>query len=243
MAALHRLMDHHPRHGFYCIEEEPVWDSGHTVIFVPGLGENRSGHNYLYTQLGRCLAVRGFRSYRFDLAGQGDSLLPLDPELWRSQVDQVRGLARTRGASVHIVARGVGVLALPVRHDDGHVFLIRPPYQSDCTAGNSLAATSVCGQVKPPQDGLTADEKRLLTAFGAEVRCIGGLTFTRSFLEDAVTRVGRYPAEWTSIFAAVETNSAPVGATVLPNTRTPLFLLASDRAALGQLLTSELRIA
>jgi hypothetical protein len=229
VASLRRLRDDVSGYPFYCLEETvPVADSP-GVLLLPGVGENRSGHNYIFVELSRSLARDGFTCFRLDLAGLGDSLLPLDIAIWRRQFTLVTQLAAGH-RPLHVVARGAAALAVPSDFVAGTVVLLRPPSIADFEGAETLASTSQCGLIKPRQGGLSAMEERLLTALGVETRVVGGLVLTNSFLEEAAQITARLPAHWIRLFASEDRDETPLG-THLSDVHTPLFLRASDREA------------
>jgi hypothetical protein len=80
-----------------------------SVVLVPGWREPRSGHLRLFTRLADTMRDEHLpvETWQFDLAGQGESVLPDDPRRWP---DQVFAVATAGRGPAYLVGRGAGAL-------------------------------------------------------------------------------------------------------------------------------------
>ncbi|MDI6102283.1 alpha/beta fold hydrolase [Actinoplanes sp. NEAU-A12] len=99
-----------------------------SVVLIPGWREPRSGHLRLYARLADALWDSGVpvETWQFDLAGQGESVLPDDAGRWPEQLAAVVAQCRAR---VYLIGRGMGaVLAAAVGDAAARVVAVAPPH-------------------------------------------------------------------------------------------------------------------
>ncbi len=226
---------------FYCMVERPRKGAAAPdgVFLLHGLGEDRSGHNYLWSQMARRLVSDGSTVYRCDLAGMGDSLLPLDLDLWARQLDALGGLGQDHDR-IHVVARGAARCIVPDNWRRGTVVALRPcgPRDVDTGLGSALGR-AVCGQVRPVPGDVGPEESRFWTALGTEVRAIGGASVSAFFLTQVASRTTPCPSCWTVLAAVHDADRVPEEA-ILLDTPSSLFLLEADRGQVLELVTRAL---
>lgn len=209
------------------------------VIFLHGLGENRSGLNYLLSELAAASYARGWATFRFDLAGCGDSTLPLDLVLWVAQLAAVQQYT-AHYPKIAIVGRGAGCCVMPTSWARGPLVALAPSQAAPHAAGlEAIRQTIVDGQAIPKQGQITPVEARFWTNLGVEVGCIGGLTVPLAFLEAIQATLHQPRPAWVQVFPACAGDIAPPGSQLLPDAD-PLFALARDRAAVARLLEQTL---
>jgi len=217
----------------------PTQVVGDGVIILHGLGEDRIGHNYIWSQMARHLASAGFTVYRCDLAGLGDSFLPLDPDLWAVQLDAVRRLVEDQGR-VHVVLRGASRCIVPDDWRRGTVVALRPCGPQDIGPGFARAQErAVCGQIRPVQGEVTGEESRFWTSLGVEVRAIGGMSVSGFALSRIAAGATPCPSPWTVVAAASDSDRVPAGATLIDSSSS-LFLCETDRRRLERIVTQAL---
>ncbi|MEX2256235.1 MAG: dTMP kinase [Acidimicrobiia bacterium] len=207
---------------FTCLVDRPPSPARGAVLFLSGLGEDRSGHNYLFSELSRTVVEAGYEALRFDFGGQGDSLLPLDLDIWREQFDRVLALVTNPYGPVHVVLRGAARAAVADRYDRGYVVALRPAEPGDFGASSQrVRSRSLCGLLKLRPDDVDREEAEFWTALGVEVRAIGGLFVADEFLAQLLASIRPVPSSW-----------------VVPRpSGDPLFLLESSRKALAEKLS------
>jgi predicted alpha/beta hydrolase len=117
--------------GYFLVRKPAGGSSSGAVLLVHGLGENRSGNNYLLSQLASRLAVSGLATVTFDLAGCGEDRRPADAGVWRRQVHVASALALdvSPGRPVHCVSHGTGAAVLPAA-GNGRRVAISPPHET-----------------------------------------------------------------------------------------------------------------
>ncbi len=222
---------------FYCLEELPSHlPNGKAIVFLHGLGENRSGLNYLFHEMSERFTSDGFAVYRFDLAGCGESSLPLLFQVWREQLAVVVNYLEKYQA-VHLIARGVSSYLLP-------------KYQTGNIAIGPIVAHYFCEQypqipveqhekVWIPQTDASCNLERDYFWFGlgVEAGCLGGFYLTKEFLIELEQAIFPIPKEWSVIYSGKHwPHSLPSWAHLLSECH-PLFVYQDDRAVLYNKLT------
>src|SRR5688500_3467071 len=107
----------------------PVAEPVGCVVLTHGLGENRTGNNYLFSTIAIRMAEHGLAAVTYDLSGFGDSLGPPDVDHWSRQAETARQhLAEAfPGRPLHWVARGAAAALLPAHWSQGARVAISPP--------------------------------------------------------------------------------------------------------------------
>jgi hypothetical protein len=221
-----------PAGAFYALVHVPAGPARGAVVFAHGLGECRSGTNYLLRELGDELVAADLATIRFDLAGLGDSALPLDLGLWREQLAAACDLAAALvEGPLHLLGRGSGCCVLRGVDVDGTVVALRPPLARDLEVSMSLEPEAD-GRLRPSATD-EPDEVRLWESLGVEVPLIGGLEVPHALL-GALEPWRPLPGSAT-IVPAFELGDAPPGALAVENADR-LFMHKRDRVALGALV-------
>jgi hypothetical protein len=162
------------------------------VLFIHGLGENRTGIHYIFTELARALCEEGYDGFQFDLVGCGESLSPLLLDNWLYQIEMI--LQRlSLYQKVHIVGRGIARTLLPSPFKRGDVILFNSCPLDVFTKGiKELSAHCTWDKERiyplPSRSGIT---DRFWFELGVEPECIGGLSVPFSFfkhLEESLQR-------------------------------------------------------
>jgi hypothetical protein len=219
---------------FYCLEETPLFESnGRAVIFLHGLGENRTGLNYLFHELSRGLTAEGFVVYRFDLGGRGESELPLSLSIWKKQLECVKTLLKERYSKIHLIARGAASLLLPSTLNPIHIAI--GPVIVDFFLKQYLSiSVEECKKNWIPKADINRCSKRdyFWTLLGVEAECLGGFYISRAFLTEMRNALNPIPKEWAVIYAGKGCPiSIPSHANYLPDCH-PLFFHENDRKIL-----------
>lgn len=222
---------------FYCLEEfSSHVSNGKAIVFLHGLGENRSGLNYLFHELSEKLASDGFTVYRFDLAGCGESSLPLSFQLWREQLAVVEKYLEKYRA-IHLIARGISSYLLP-KYQSGNI-AIGPIVDHYFREQYPQIPVEMDEKVWIPQMGVPFDLERDYFWFGlgVEAGCLGGFYLTKEFLIELQQAIFPIPKEWTVIYSGNDwPYSLPFWAHLLCECH-PLFIYQDDRMMLYNKLT------
>ena len=168
------------------------------AVLVHGLGENRTGLAYLHRLLSHTLVAGGVATYRFDLAGCGESMrCAPDLEAWTDEIEAVLELARAAtGTDASVVVRGCGATAVS-RTTAARVVAIGPPSKPAL----DTALAGVPGDLVVDQHGLDARTVAVLDALGVERECAGGLEVPERFLR--LLRAWT-PARWPETWVVTE---------------------------------------
>ncbi len=177
-----------PLYPFYVIAEEEEKNL-EAIVFIHGLGENRSGLNYVFAELGHKLFKENFNTYRFDLSGCGDNPHPLDIDIWKSQLNGLLSYLNCY-EKIHIVGRGIGRIIIPLDYKKGRVLLL-----NKCTFDAHSSGLTHIGEFFEfeshiePANVLTDIEKDFWLNLSIEPECIGGISISMSFMEDVKQRL------------------------------------------------------
>jgi hypothetical protein len=221
-----------PAGEFYALVHLPAGPARGAVVFAHGLGECRSGTNYLLRELGDERVAASLATIRFDLAALGDSVLPLEPGLWREQLAAACDLAAAYvDGPLHLLGRGSGCCALRDLDVDGMVVALRPPLAHDLAVGVSLEPDAD-GRLRPAATD-EPDEVRFWESLGVEVPLIGGLEVPHALI--AALEPWRPVPGSATIFPAFELGDAPPG-TLGVEGADRLFMHKRDRVALRALV-------
>jgi len=158
--------------------------NGHLLVFIPGLMEPKAGLFYIWIEMARTFHERGYSTLLFDLAGQGDSLLPLSFAVWDEQIKAI--LSYFNKYNIHCIARGIGSLLIPL---DGIHIAIHPSLSNPITSELPQIrwkTSPFCENFLTPAlpHNLSDLEKRCFHNLGAESECIGGLELPTTFLKE-----------------------------------------------------------
>lgn len=220
---------------FWALHYEAVPRANRAVMFLHGLGENRSGLNYIFRELAEYVQALGWATYRFDLAGCGESTFPLDLRIWEAQVHAVRQVA-SHHSRIAIVCRGAGCCAVPEDWPHGPVIALAPAQSVLYEEGlASIREGAPDGWTRPQQGLLTEAEHRFWTNLGVEAGCIGGLVVPLAFLEQVGAAFRQPRRGWNQVFPEALADLAPASSKVLLKAA-PLFAFARDRSGLAGLL-------
>lgn len=228
---------------FYCLEEFSSHASnGRAIVFLHGLGENRSGLNYLFHELSEQLTSDGFAVYRFDLAGCGESSLPLSFQLWRKQLTAVEKYLE-KFQAIHLVARGVSSYLLP-KDQMGHIAIGPIVSHFFCEYYPQIPIEQHDKWWIPQINESSSPERDCFWfGLGIEAGCLGGFYLTRKFLIELQQAIFPIPNEWTIIYSGNNwPYSLPSWAHLLSECH-PLFVYQDDRVILYNQLTRLLNAA
>lgn len=221
--ALHELQTE--AGSFRALLQAPLGCPRGWVIFVHGLGECRSGTNYLLRELSDELIDHGWVTVRFDLGGLGDSELPLDYDVWRKQLAAVCGLVPDNEV-LHLLGRGSGCCLLDEVAASGTKIALRPPLPRDLEAIERL---------RPDEDGWLRplggeSQSGLWEGLGVEIPLIGGLEVPLSLLQ----RLSPASSGQNLILPACEADEVPYATPIEDADR--LFMSRDARLALRALI-------
>lgn len=159
------------------------------VVLLHGLGESRSGLNYIFHDLSRKCIDLGFHTFRFDLGGCGESTLPLSLDVWEIQIQKLIPFLK-RYKKVHWIARGISLACIPLHNQRGKTLALSPPLPG------------VLRELLPDVPWVRKDDKFWVPAtenlndramafwhlLGVEAECLGGFTISPEFLESLLSR-------------------------------------------------------
>lgn len=178
---------HHHNIKWFGLLETCISDCNNTppslgIIFLHGLGENRTGLNYIFSQISRKLADAGCKTIRFDLAGLGESMLPLSISIWKEQYKEVYTLLRNECKEIWTICRGTGCLAIP-EGEYGKIFALNPcsPEIFNQTKKNILSK-EIDGIIEPNTKS-AVEYYKFWNNLGVETESIGGLRISADFFE------------------------------------------------------------
>lgn len=163
--------------------------SQHLLVFIPGLMEPKAGLFYIWKEMALYFQQKGHSCLLFDLAGQGDSLLPFSFDLWVEQRDTI--LNSFKEKTIHFIARGVGVFLLPSDQINIAIY----PSLFDPVAAQLKQIRWTSSPFDPnfitlaePQT-LSDVEKDCFHRLGAEAECIGGMQLPLTFVNDLIPKL------------------------------------------------------
>lgn len=163
--------------------------SKHLLVFIPGLMESKCGLFYIWNEMARFFHNEGHSCLLFDLAGQGDSQLPLSINIWKEQRNEI--LSTFHDYEIHFIARGIGAILLP--HHQMSIAILPSLYEP--VAGllqhirwkPSPFSSNFLTPAEP--NNLLELEKECFHRLGAEAACIGGLQLPTAFLQELPNRL------------------------------------------------------
>lgn len=218
------------RESFYVLKES----SGNmcineALIFLHGLGENRSGINYLFKELAQGLTKNGVTTYRFDLSGCGDNDSPLSISRWRNQLEVVQEITASY-KRVHFLGRGTGSIILP----KSPLSIALNPFSKEYFLNwvdKILLNLNEIDWTPIPNYCVGQDEDFFWANLGIESGCLGGFHIPQKFLEELKTNL-EISAEWNIFFGG---NYIPFDKSEFSYKSVglhPLFMLQQDRELL-----------
>lgn len=194
---------------FCYLKEIPSSPNGKSILFLHGLGESRSGINYLFKELSMGLMDRGYSVYRFDLGGCGDSPLPLSLSVWKKQ------LYFLLDSFSIVIARGLSSILLPL---EGKKSISLRPFSKEhfMRTYPLIPALTIDGKWIPDvHHSVTEKEEMFWFNLGVEASCFGGLSLPLEMIKE----IEMFPAKSGSIVLD-------------PPDCHPLFLFQKDRQLL-----------
>lgn len=216
---------------FYCLEELPsARYKNEAVILLHGLGENRAGINYLFTELSEGIRRAGYAVYRFDLGGCGESLLPLSLQIWKQQIDTILTLTRSYRV-VHMAGRGISSVLLFA--GKGKKIAIGPMQHSLLAKQLPKVVINSDNWVSTRKEE-NLEEESFWYSLGVEAGCLfwGALGDFMNELNEEVTSI---PGDWSVVWGGRHVVPLPAQTCHLTDCH-PLFLYQADR----QILLKEL---
>jgi hypothetical protein len=201
-------------------------ESRHLFVFITGLMEPKCGLFYIWNQMARQLQERGHNALLFDLAGQGDSLLPFSFDLWREQKKAIQQYFKEK--EIHFVARGIGTILLQSGQNN---IAISPSLQEPLSSLLKQVRwknSPFCKKSLTPAEphALLAVEEECFHRLGAEAACIGSLQLPLTFVEDLLPRLSKSLPEGAKCYEADGGH--------------PLFDKQAEREALMQAIFNDL---
>ncbi|PIS03184.1 MAG: hypothetical protein COT85_03955 [Chlamydiae bacterium CG10_big_fil_rev_8_21_14_0_10_42_34] len=159
------------------------------LVFIPGLMEPKAGLFYIWNEMASDFYNKGHSCLLFDLAGQGDSLLPFSFDLWVEQRNAI--LNEFKDKNIHFIARGIGTILLTSDQINIAIYpsLFAPvAKQSKCIRWAQSSFHPNFITPAEPQ-ALSDIEKDFFHRLGAEAECIGGLQVPSTFNDDLLHRL------------------------------------------------------
>lgn len=218
---------------FYCLEEQPIGSpNGKAIIFLHGLGENRTGLNYLFHELSLGLRTEGYAVYRFDLAGCGESSLHPSIKIWKDQLESIKNFTR-KYTHVHMISRGVSSILLPLK--DHSVNIAIGPI-SETLFNKQLPLIPVEEHlhlwIPAAEQKMTSETESFWSGLGVEAGCLGGFYLPKTFIEELKLCIFPTPSE-VKVILPGRTSHIPLSSQTyhLPDCH-PLFFPMKDRRIL-----------
>jgi hypothetical protein len=166
-------------------------NSKNLIVFLPGLMEPKAGLFYIWNDMARHFQKQGHSCLLFDLAGQGDSLLPFSFDLWLEQRNAIQNTFQNY--NLVYIARGISSILVPLDQKNVVIYpsMFNPVadqlryirWQASPINTKYLTLTE-------PQS-LSKTEKDCFYRLGAEVECIGGIQLPITFVDDLIHRLPR----------------------------------------------------
>ncbi|MCH9632625.1 MAG: hypothetical protein S4CHLAM6_09630 [Chlamydiae bacterium] len=220
---------------FYIFEKQPLVKlSNFCVVFLPGLGEARSGLNYLFSSLSHKFANKGCLTIQVDLAGCGESTLPLERKMWIAQLEAIKQhLNKKEIFNVHFVTKGLSSI-LNEHNQNGLNFSICPfdpdLFKSWLPKINVVSHPTLWLPQNP--ECLCLEEEIFWYRLGIEAGCVGGLSISKDFLSE-ISNFNFVPSKETiSIFSKCDPFHYQSEQSIILENSHPFFLLDSDKDAL-----------
>lgn len=94
------------------------------LLFLHGVGEDRTGINYFFANQTVAQFQNGFSICRFNFIGLGDELGIPNLITWKQQLEEIIRYLRTSFASIHIIARNSARIFLDEPNCFGRVYLL-----------------------------------------------------------------------------------------------------------------------
>ncbi|WP_240137664.1 hypothetical protein [Streptomyces sp. MUM 178J] len=148
------------------------------MLVLPGMGEPRSGINYLWAELARALTGQGIACLRPEMSGCGNDSGVQSPLEWRRQAAAAIAYLRTIANRVIVVARGASALTVPAT-SDYELVAVRPVGPE--TVRRLLSAVGI-GQPFRPADHVQGGFEVVIEDLGIESRCAGGIEYVPEVL-------------------------------------------------------------
>jgi hypothetical protein len=171
------------------------------ILFLQGLHEPTSGLYYTFKEMGLYLHEKlNANILHFDLSGCGNSLYPLDFNLWQIQLDAIK--KHFFDKKLYFVARGISAYLLE-KIDEA--ILIEPASKdifSACIEDVVWQASPFDANLITPQLPLNEKGMMFFHNLGAESECIGGLEVTEKFLKDIEEKIKKSVFENKSVIKA-----------------------------------------
>lgn len=220
--------------GFYVLEERCDREAREAVLLLHGLGENRSGINYMFVEMSKAIRQKGFDVYRLDLAGLGESLLPLDVARWVEQVKWIIGQRRKRYENLHIVARSSGILAAPFDDEAvGTVIAIQPPRYHVF----SYWMEQEMSEARNDSEAKIGREEFWLN-LGVEPGLADGRFFSKGFFRQLSESIANIP--YSRTVCITNGYTVPTDRLYLLTGADPLYRYQHERAALIRIILKEI---
>lgn len=145
--------------------------SGTAALILPGMGEPRTGINYLWSELARALSEHEVSCLRPELSGCGNAPGSKSARMWRQQTAAAVDHLRQSATRVVVIARGSSALVVPASVGPQDQIALRPAGRA--ALGRLLDANGSRPCFTPARlvrDGFHPDVEDL----GVESRCAGG---------------------------------------------------------------------
>ena len=191
--------------GIFCVHHFQG-TSERLLVFVPGFMEPKDGLFYVWNEMACYFHHQGHSCLLFDLAGQGDSLLPLSFDIWIQQRNAI--LTQFSTYKIHFIARGLGTVLLTA--DQIHIAINPSLFEPVARQFNLVRWKSSPDRT----DFLTLAEPRLLLEsekecfchLGAEIEWIEKIQLPANFVRELPQRL---PLQLTDNIYSYETGDYP----------------------------------
>ncbi|RWQ71104.1 hypothetical protein [Bacillus cereus] len=148
------------------------------ILFLHGLGEDRTGINYFFANAEKVQFQRGFSVCRFNWSGLGEDLGDLNLDIWKSQLKEVLKYLKGRFRKIHIIARNICRIFFDAPYKLGDLCLIG--HSHPCFFENSIL-NQFCNEnnliIVSQKDSYSLVEELHWTNLSFETSSIGGLCF------------------------------------------------------------------
>lgn len=157
--------------------------SGHLLVFIPGLMESKAGLFYIWSRMAHKFHCMDHSCLLFDLAGQGDNLLPLSFDIWSEQKKAIFDYFFNH--RIHLLARGLGAIFLTPGYFNYAInpSLFDPIAEQLKSIRWTLSPFNSDFLTPAAPHSLIDIEKECFHRLGAEAECIGGLQLPKAFVE------------------------------------------------------------
>lgn len=215
---------------FYLLEKSN-YNNSEAVIFLHGIGENRSGLNYIFSEISNFLTFK-YDTFQFDWMGLGENPHDFDLSTWEKQFFTILEYLKPSYKRIHIIFRAICKVVLPPNYNNGLLISIGNASSDDFQNGiNDI--------FNYPQDNkyiyitqksqYSKEEELFWYNLGVEPSCVGGLKIPKCLLKTLKEKLLENKSIDYIFTNEIEESFFPQSRRILIFDSDPLFRKMNDR--------------